>query len=115
MEFFERGLFRPSLYNATEWIYAARTWPILVYRTARFAHKRATHVIALQHLECDYRQARPWADVMRGVALEELSGGELQSLLETEYIVWGQELIQVAAAAIKTIDVRVARKFEGII
>jgi len=52
---------------------------------------------------------------MRGVALKELSGGELQSLFETEDIVRGQELIQVAAALIKTIDVRVARKSESII
>ena len=52
---------------------------------------------------------------MRGVALQELSGGKLQPLFETQDIVRGQELIQVGAAAIKTLDVRVARKLEIII
>jgi hypothetical protein len=69
----------------------------------------------LQHLEGDYWQTRRWAYVMRGVALQELSGGKLQSLFETEDIVRGQELIQVGTAAIKTLDARVARKLEIII
>ena len=65
--------------------------------------------------EGDYWQARRWAYVMRGVALQELSGGKLQPLFETEDIVRGQELIQVRTAPIKTRDARVARKSESII
>ncbi len=53
--------------------------------------------------------------MLRGVTLQELSGGKLQPLFETQDIVRGQELIQVGTAAIKTLDARVARKFESII
>ena len=52
---------------------------------------------------------------MCGVSLEKLSRGEVQPLFETEDVVRGQALIQVAAAAIKTRDARVARKSEGVI
>jgi len=74
-----------------------------------------TYTALAGRLEGDYRQARRWAYVMRGVALQELSGGEFQPLFKTEDIVRGQELIQVRTAAIKTRDARVARKSEGVI
>jgi len=66
-------------------------------------------------LESDYWQARSWAYVMRGVAFQELPGGELQPIFQAEDIVRGQALIQVPAATIETLDARVARKSEGII
>jgi len=68
-----------------------------------------------QHLEGDDRQTRRRAYVMRGVALQKLSGGELQPLFETQDIVWSQALIQVAAAALKTFNAWMAKKMEGII
>ena len=115
VEFLKGVLIRSSLHNASEGIGAAGARSIRVNRTTRFAYKRAGQVFTLQHPEGDYRQARPWAYVMRGVALQKLSGGELQPFFKTEDIVWGQELIQVAATAIETLDARVARKSEGII
>jgi hypothetical protein len=83
----------PSLYDASERIDAARTGPILIDRTTRFAHKWTTEVFMLSHLKGDDWQTRPWAYVMRGIAFQELSGGELQPLLETQDIIGRQELI----------------------
>jgi hypothetical protein len=93
VEFLTGVLIWASLYDASEGIGAAGARSIQVYRTTRFAHKWTTQFFMLFHLEADDRQTRPWAYVMRGIAFQELSGGELQPLLETQDIIGRQELI----------------------
>jgi hypothetical protein len=115
VEFVARVLVRPSLYNASKGIDTARARSIRVDRAPRFANKGTTQVFVLLHLEGDYWQTGSWAYVVRGIAFQEFSGGELQPLFKTENIVRGQALIKVAATAIKTLDIRVARKSEGVI
>jgi hypothetical protein len=69
----------------------------------------------LCHLKRDNRQTRPWADVMRRIAIQELSGGAFQVSLQADDVVRGQELIQVTATPIKTYDARTTRKLEGVV
>jgi len=104
-----------SLYDARERIDAARPRPIRIDGAACFTHKRTTQILMVRHLERDNRQARPWADVVRCVAIQELSGGAFQVSLQTDNVVRGQELIQVTTTPIKTFDAGATGKLEGVV
>jgi len=103
------------LYDASKWIDAARPGSIRIDGAAGFAHKGTTQIRVFRHLQRDNRQTRPWADVMRCVAIQEFSGGAFQVSLQADDVVRGQELIQVTATPIKTCDARATVKLEGVV
>jgi len=108
-------LIRPSLYDASKWIDTARPRPIRIDSAAGFTHKGTTQIFTFPHLQCDDWQARPWADVVRGIAMQEFSRGAFQISLQPKDVVRGQELIEVTTTAIETYDSWATSKMEGVI
>jgi hypothetical protein len=115
MPFLATVLMRLSLYDAREWIDAAGPGPVRIYGAAGFTYKGTTQVFMLRHIKRDNRQTGPRADVVRCIAIQELSGGAFQGSFQADDVVRGQELIQVTAAPIKTCDARATSKLEGVV
>lgn len=53
--------------------------------------------------------------MVRCIAIQELSGGTLEVSLQTDDVVWCQELIEVTATPIETYDARATGKLEGVV
>jgi hypothetical protein len=72
-------------------------------------------MFTLRHIKRDDRQTRPWANVVRGIAIQERSGRAFQVSLQTDDVVRGQELVEVTATAIETCDAWATSKLEGVV